>query len=409
MAKRVTGTPTQSGGNSTSQGSGGIIPARVTEIILEDISNPTAFEKNGNWSGIGTIFYKKIQQPSPKEDPTDQPTAKPLFPNSKIYPLINEIVYLISLPTANNEDSPNNLQMYYFQPINIWTSNHHNAIPSPFENTLPESQQRDYEETEAGAVRRVTDGGTEINLGSTFTEKLNIKTVLPYEGDVIYEGRWGQSFRYGSTVNNALIPNPWSSTGENGDPIIILRNDQHEDGQDPWIPQVENINEDKTSIYLTSTQKIPIETASSNYKSYTTPPISPEQFDQEQIILNSGRLLFSSKTDSILLNSSKTINLQSLEDINLESPKTVIQSDEVLLGNKFASESVILGDKFLKDMGRLLTQIINLSTALQSPIGTPAPFTPNVTIPPAAVQCQLRANQMLNSLETYKSKITKTK
>ena len=99
----------------------------------------------------------------------------------------------------------------------------------------------------------------------------------------------------------------------------------------------------------------------------------------------------------------------SLEDINLESPKTVIQSEEILLGNKFASESVILGDKFLNDMSRLLTQIIALSTALQSPIGTPAPFVPNVAIPPAAVQCQLQANQMLNSLETYKSKITKTR
>ena len=115
-----------------------------------------------------------------------------------------------------------------------------------------EAQKRDYEQTEAGAVRRVTDGGTEINLGSTFVEKLDIKSILPYEGDVIYEGRWGQSFRYGSTVNNATISNPWSNTGNNGYPIIILKNGQHDDGQDPWIPQVEDINTDKSSIYLNS-------------------------------------------------------------------------------------------------------------------------------------------------------------
>jgi hypothetical protein len=408
MAKAVTGKSSK-GSSSSSSNSMQIMPVRVTGIILDDTSNPEVFEKNGNWSSIGTIFYKRIKTPSSTEDPTQQTTAKPLFPNAKIYPLINEIVYVVSLPTAGNESSPNSEQLYYFQPINIWTSNHHNAIPSPFENTLPDSQKRDYEQTEAGAVRRVTDGGTEINLGSTFTEKLDIKSILPYEGDVIYEGRWGQSFRYGSTVNNANIPNPWSNTGNNGDPIIILKNGQHDDGQDPWVPQVEDINKDKTSIYLTSTQQIPIETASNNYKSYRNPPIEPKQFDKEQIILNSGRLLFNSKTDSILLNSSKTINLQSLEDINLESPKTVIQSEEILLGNKFASESVILGDKFLNDMSRLLTQIIALSTALQTPIGTPAPFTPNVAIPPAAVQCQLQANQMLNSIQSYKSKITKTR
>ena len=72
----------------------------------------------------------------------------------------------------------------------------------------------------------------------------DIKSILPYEGDIIYEGRWGQSFRLGSTVNNANIPNTWSSAGENGDPITILRNNQYDDGNDPWVPQVEDINQD---------------------------------------------------------------------------------------------------------------------------------------------------------------------
>jgi len=142
---------------------------------------------------------------------------------------------------------------------------------------------------------------------------------------------------------------------------------------------------------------------------HTTPPISPNQFDGDQIILNSGRLLFNSKNDSILFNSSKTINLQSLEDINLETPKTTIESKEILLGNKFASESIILGDKFLNDMSKLLTQIIALSTALQSPVGSGVPFVPNAVIPVPATQLQLQANQMLSSIETYKSKVTKTK
>ena len=405
---RVTGKVS---GNSRSRSSsqGQIIPARVRGIILDDTTYPDSFDRLGGWSSIGTIFWNSITSPSSNLNDTEQTYAKPLFPNEKKYPLVNEIVYIISLPNSDNATRPNSTTFYYFNPINIWTNNHHNAIPNPFENTLPPSQQQDYQQTEAGSVRRVTDGGTEINLGQTFTEKLDIKSILPYEGDIISEGRWGQSLRYGSTVNNSVIPNTWSSAGENGDPITILRNGQHDDGNDPWVPQVEDINKDKTSIYLTSTQKIPIETASTNYKGYSTPPTSPNEFAGEQIILNSGRLLFNSKNDSILLNSSKTINLNSLEDIIIETPKTVIQSGEIHLGDKSSSEPIILGNKFLTDMSKLLGQIIALSTALQTPVGSGIPFVPNAAIPVPATQLQLQAQQMLNSIETYKSKVSTSK
>ena len=405
---RVTGKVS---GNSRSRSSsqGQIIPARVRGIILDDTTYPDSFDRLGGWSSIGTIFWNSITSPSSNLNDTEQTYAKPLFPNEKKYPLVNEIVYIISLPNSDNATRPNSTTFYYFNPINIWTNNHHNAIPNPFENTLPPSQQQDYQQTEAGSVRRVTDGGTEINLGQTFTEKLDIKSILPYEGDIISEGRWGQSLRYGSTVNNSVIPNTWSSAGENGDPITILRNGQHDDGNDPWVPQVEDINKDKTSIYLTSTQKIPIETSSTNYKGYSTPPTSPNEFAGEQIILNSGRLLFNSKNDSILLNSSKTINLNSLEDIIIETPKTVIQSGEIHLGDKSSSEPIILGNKFLTDMSKLLGQIIALSTALQTPVGSGIPFVPNAAIPVPATQLQLQAQQMLNSIETYKSKVSTSK
>ncbi len=408
MAKRITGSSKSK--SIISSPSKGIFTGRVRSIILDDSTYPDSFQELGDWSSIGTIFWDKPTAPNIGEiNPTAATTARPLFPNEKKYPLVNEVVYIISLPNSDNQSSPNSVSFYYFQPVNIWTSNHHNAIPNPYLNTNPPSQQQDYQTTEGGNVRRVTDGGTEINLGQTFSEKLDIKTLLPYEGDIIYEGRWGQSFRYGSTVNDANIPNSWSSAGENGDPITILKNGQHDDGNDPWVPQVEDINQDKTSIYLTSTQQIPIETASTNYKGYSTPPTAPNEFTGEQVILNSGRLLFNSKNDSILLNSSKTINLNSLEDIIIETPKTVIQSGEIHLGDKSSSEPIILGNKFLNDMSKLLTQIIGLATALQTPVGSGVPFVPNAAIPVPATQLQLQANQMLSSIETYKSKVSTSK
>lgn len=403
MAKRITGASkgTQQLSKSPQPT---IISGRVKYCILNEKENPSIFKQYGEWSSIGTIFYQGISTSNNSKDINSFPTAKPLFPNSKNYPLENEIVFLIPLPNPISQTVSNEVSYYYFQPINIWNSVHHNALPNP--STLDPNQTQDYEQVEGGAIRKVEDGSTEITLGDTFQERLDVKNVQPYEGDVIYEGRWGQSIRFGSTVKGETN---WSATGENGDPITIVRNGQHEDGKDPWIPQVEDINKDKSSVYLTSTQAIPIEVASKDYKSYKTSPISPSKYTNEQIVLNSSRLLFNSKSDSILMSSAKSISLNSIESVNIDSPTTTINSKEIYLGDKNASESVILGDKFLTDMSKLLTQIIALGTALQTPIGTPVPGVPNAAIPIPATQLVEMAKKMFNNVQTYKSKVTKTK
>ena len=387
-----------------------IFAARVKFCILDNKTRPDLFKKSGEWSSIGAIYFDSIITPSPNSNFSKNNFAFPLFPNNKTFPLENEIVYIISLPNNNLQKNVNDISYYYFQPINIWNSNHHNAIPDPiFGKSLPESQRQDYQQTEAGTVRRVTDGGTEIDLGKTFKEKLNIKSIQPFEGDIINEGRWGQSFRFGSTVNNSAIPNPWSRTGNNGDPLIILRTGQYSDGKDPWIPQVEDINKDISPIYATSTQNIPIQVSSKNYNSYNNAPTSPDKFAGEQIILNSGRLLFNTKTDSILFSSKKTINLNSVEGVNVDSPRFVVNSKNIFLGDKNATEPVILGNTFLNDLRQLLTQLITLSTALQSPIGTPGPSAPNLIIAGPAQAMVINAQNMLNRINNYKSKVSKTK
>ena len=387
-----------------------IFPARVKLSILDDKTHPELFNSFGEWSSIGCLFFDRINNPNPNPKVDSNSFARPLFPNHSTIPVNNEIVYIISLPNSNIQSNVNDIAYYYFQPINIWNSTHHNAIPDPINNkSLPESQQQDYQQTEIGVVRRVTDNSTEIDLGETFKEKLDIKNLQPFEGDVIHQGRWGQSLRFGSTVNNAKISNTWSKDGNNGDPITIIRNGQHNDGNDPWVPQVEDINKDDSSIYITSTQKLPIEVASDSYKSYNDAPIYPSQYNGNQIILNSGRLLFNSKEDSILLTSKKSINLNSIDSVNIDSPKTVVASKEVLLGDKNAKESVILGDKFLDDLSSLLTTLVSLGNALSTPIGTGVPGVINPAIPAPAAQITVKANRMLNKIQQYKSKVSKTK
>ena len=387
-----------------------VFSGRVRYAMLDNKTQKKAFKKFGEWSSIGCVFFDKINQPNPDPQFSTDNFARPLFPNQSNIPLENEIIYLIALPNSDIQSNVNDVSYYYFQPINIWNSVHHNAIPDPINgNTLPPSQQQDYEQTQGGSVRRVTDGGTEIELGNTFQEKLSIRNLLPYEGDNIIQGRWGNTFRMGSTVKDAIIPNPWSRSGEDGDPIIIFKNGQHNELTDPWVPQVEDINEDLSNIYLTSTQIIPINVSSKKYQSYFQPPISPKQFSDEQIILSSGRLLFNSKSDSILLSSFDTINLNSINSVNIDTDKTIIKSTKISLGDKNARESIILGDKFLSDFATLMSTLMTLTAALQTPIGSGPPNVLNTSIPIPAVQVQNAAQRMLNKLQQYKSQVSKTK
>ena len=396
--------------NLSALSSGGginIQSVRVKSIILD--SNHPEFSNRGEWASLGGIFWSDINAPTPTGDINSDNFALPLFPNQKNFPLLEELVYIIALPNTGIGESTSAIQYYYFQPINLWNSIHHNGYP-PFTNSvLPESQQKDYQQVDGGSVRKVTDDPTKIKLGNTFEEKLNVKSLLPYEGDIIYEGRWGNSIRFGSTVLRPNTSNLWSTVGEDGDPIIIIRNGQHDDGRDPWVPQLEDINKDQTSIYLTSNQKIPIEVSSKNYTSYKIKPQSPSEYQGKQVIINSDRLLFNTKVDSILLSSQKTISLNARESVNIDTPQTIVQSPDIRLGDLNATEPIILGETFLTDLSSLLKNIISLSQALQTPIGTPVPNRPNRNIPINAVRVEASAQDMINRIEKYKSKISKTK
>lgn len=361
---------------------------RVKDIILDQ--NHPKFKEYGEWASIGAIFVEDVSQPTTIND--SNIIAYPLFPNIKHYPLLNEIVLTLVLPSTGLETNVNSSRLYYFPPLNIWGSQHHNAIPGF--STLSPSQQKDYQQTEAGSTRKVTDGGTEIELGKTFKEQLNINPLQPFEGDYILEGRFGNSLRFGSSQGK--------------DPITKIRNGQGPQTNEGWTTIEENIQEDKASIYLTSTQPIPLQPNTFNYNSYSTAPESVNQYSKPQILLNSGRIVLNTNQDHILLSSAKSINLNSQDSVNIDSKnKVVVNSPQILLGDKSATEPLLLGNKtvdLLRDVLTSFQSILNQLQVLQSlPPGSP--FAPlNIQ---AAVSNQT-ISKALASLETLKSPNNKT-
>ena len=379
-----------------------IITGRVISIVLDE-THPR-FKEFGEWNGLGTIEFDLIDSPTPPNQLYS--VAKPLDPSVKSLPLINEVVYILALPNTGIGEFASTKTNYYINTIGIWNHPHHNAFPQN-SNILPPSQQKDYVQTELGSVRRVTDQSTEIFLGRTFVERGNIHPLIPFEGDKIIEGRWGNSIRFGSTVKNS--PNTWSSTGENGDPITIIRNGQGNQTDEGWIPTVEDVNNDDSSVYFTSTQKIPLEASSINdYFSYkTNPPTKPNEYAGKQIILNSGRLRFNTTEDHLLLSSKKSINLNAVEGVNIDTPTVIVQSGNIYLGSKNASEPLLLGDQTVTLLNQLISNLSSFAQICSTLVATPA-GTPLAPLNIASSQLVSSLGALQANLESLKSKYNYT-
>jgi hypothetical protein len=381
---------------------GGIFqPVRIKSIVLDE-SHPR-FKELGEWNGLGIIEYEAIDNPIASSPPL--PIARPLMSNNKSLPLINEIVFLLSLPNTGIGEFTTSNDNYYLTTVALWNHPHHNAYPTQ-PSGLPPSQQKDYIQSQIGNVRRVTDQSTEINLGKTFKERSNIHPLLPFEGDTIYEGRWGNSIRMGSTVPNT--PNNWSSIGQSGDPLTILRNGQGNQSDEGWIPTVEDINNDDSSIYLTSTQQIPLNPASSDYTSYSsTPPESLQKYSGKQIILSSGRLVFNTTNDHLLLSSNKSINLNALGGVNIDTNTFTVQSINVYLGSKNATEPLLLGNQTVNLINQLISTLSSFATVCSTLVSTP-PGTPLAPLNIASTQLVSSLNALKTNLTNIKSKYNYT-
>jgi len=352
------------------------IVGRVTNIILN--KDHEKFTQYGGYNGLGTIEFQPVNITN-----STISSATPLFPQNSCFPLINELVLIFKLPYKGIGSNISEESFFYLNLISLWNHPHQNAYPSPISpniiqdvnNTLSSlGLVNSYQLAETGLSQNTSfnDSSDEANFNSenlsqnTFIERSNIHPLLNFSGDNILQGRWGNSLRFGSTVKTDSVDNnTWSETGENGDPITILRN-----GQDPnsssegWIPITEDVNNDLASIWFTSTQKIPLTTSNNNYTSYQSEPTKPDQYTSPQVIINSDRLVFNAKTDNILMSAQESIFLGSNSSINFSTQDCVISSPSIKLGGKGASESLIKGDMFLSDLKIIVNELSVLCSQL---------------------------------------------
>jgi hypothetical protein len=384
MTNKALGSPKDLSFNSAQ---GGQILLRVTDIILDE-NHP---KYNKGLSQLGTIEGNKVS-PDGTVD-TKIINANP-SPNGMFkYPTVNE--YVVAWRTVSpNEPSG---MWVYGNPVSVWGILSPNVSPFPTStlDLTPPSQKLDYTQVEAGAFNIVDNTVQEISFNApkapsqaTFIEKTNIHPLMPFMGDIIHEGRWGNTLRFGSTTKSrSIYRNNWSTSGDNGDPITILRNGQPKNTPGVGaIPITENIKNDLSSIYLTSYQKLPFSIANEEFKSYvkSLEPTLPSLFTSPQIIANSSRVIINAKDDSVLISGQKSVGISSNDSINIESKQVYMDSTDIKLGSVDASQPVLKGNDTVELLKQLTTIMQGISQILQVsqiyPEGVPIPDAASLVI-----------------------------
>lgn len=269
------GTSTHRPHNGPKQGP---MIGRVTHVVqgpyMMGTNIPDFYYKDP--TSIGVITFQLLDGIQDRTaDSAGNTTARPINSALKQYPIEGEFVYIMPGPSVDMNTSRGTRDFYYFPPFNIWNASHHNAFPDLGDfGEYVSTVTRKYQESIVNhqPINTTATGSLTMPLGPNFPEKSNIKSLRQFTGDVTIEGRWGNSIRFGST--NAGIEsseNYWSHTptpllSKVGSPITIIRNGQGRQENDiAWIPTVENINVDPSSIYLTNGQEIIIDDIDNNF------------------------------------------------------------------------------------------------------------------------------------------------
>lgn len=307
VVKNTSLSSTSTGGISANEP----IPVRVLGVILDESDSffeDSEIPNESRPNYFGTIKFQDYNNPIYSQDTEANITllAKSINPNIKHYPLKNEIVYVLALPNQNSKNNLNTYSFYYYPPINM----ENNITSNPIVPTYQQSQQNNVspEDTINGISVNINAEQKQIKnlLGKNFPTNLSKTLSKTFEGDIMYEGRFGNSLRFSSDL--------YGGKEGKGEPLTILTNQIGDS-------LVEDINKDRASVYLTTNQAIPINISSKNLESFrqtieSSPSLTPEQKSQTPSIPELD------KSTSNIEDSQSTYVIESQNVINNNNYKT---------------------------------------------------------------------------------------
>jgi len=359
MANDVIFGSTPEGGAGSLQGQYFII-GRVTSIVLGEFFDDGK-TKNPDYKSpadLGKIDFEILYSGlNVKRTNKITKSAFPIFSFFKQYPLLGEVVYIVSGPSDGLNDNYKNQKLFYYPPFSLWNAVNHNAFP----NMEQYSEFLKYFSQQPGYEGSTDYAEAKLPLGVYFRENEKVKTLKPFEGDSLIEGRFGQSIRFGSSNFYRGDNDTWSigapfNIVNIGKPITIITNGQGiptAKNSDKFSTTVEDVSRDDSSIYLTSGQVLRTLNVSDIKSSakYAFP------FSGNQALIASDRVMLYSKKENILLYSRKNVGISAIENVTIDADQVILTSNKILLGDGFATEAAMLGDSFTFQLIRLLENL----------------------------------------------------
>ena len=161
-------------------------------------------------------------------------------------------------------------------------------------------------------------------FGEYFKPDSRVRPLKHFEGDLVIQGRMGNSIRFGSSQmelsSPGLAPNIILRAGQGKD---IEKTDATKDSVFGLI--LEDINKDASSIWMTSDQNIPFEPITINAGSFNRSiQAPPQKYGGAQIILNSDAIILDAKKTHILLYSNEEIYLNSFKNTAIDTDSSII-------------------------------------------------------------------------------------
>lgn len=318
-------------GDLTNSDRGNLNPGRVVDVILN--SEHKYYDRYGGPDSIGIVLYIDLADGVDTSDTGDvvySGIAYPLNRDINTLPVKNEIILIQTGPGTNLGQASSYSRKYYQTAYNLWNHPHHSAFPT--------------DKDEEG-----------VNIGEAFDINDKLAPLQPFPGDTIISGRLGQTIRMSGTE---IEENKLTDDSNKDKPFIVISNGQKET-QNGFSHIIEDINEDPSSIYLTSDHSVPLALANNKRASYDKSPDIPSKFQGSQLLFNSDRIVLNARANEVLISSQESIGLNS-KTVNIDGEEYMcIDADKIYIGSGArkadgnAKQPVMLGhqvETYLQDV-----------------------------------------------------------
>lgn len=322
-------SPTQIGSYNQFNSVDPVFYARVERVITSPEDD--GYLENGGIKSLNGVFFTLLENKTGTLTEASRDLRFAYSSNLNLFhvPIPGEIVQIVTIPSPDISSMTLVREYYYVKVVNYWNHPKDGLFFDLYKPLIVDTNHRKY--------------------------KLN--PLLISEGDTLVQGRYGQILRY-------------SKEGEEINPTIYLSTGR-EYKEPANIPVGSNINTDYSSVEFHTKGISELKTSNQFTKSHRKEqaPKTSNTYEGEQILVNTGRFVLNTKTESVLISSKKSISTSS-ETVNQEATKEIcFESPKIFLGEKAMNsptpEPVLLGNKVEEFLTELIDQLIDISDSLK--------------------------------------------